>query len=317
MPDLSRRIADLPPARRQLLERLLEGKTAPPPRKPDPPRKPEPPKNEVVLDLGSSPAETKAGYRRFYNGVSEQLNSTEFGQFSFFLNYGYVPDHHPQYARVQLPDHYLNKNSVRLALELVGDCDIAERRVLDVGCGRGGTVFVMHRFFAPRSITGIDLSTAAISFCHKTHRHRGVSFLEADAETLPFQEKSFQIVTNVESSHSYPDIESFYREVFRVLAPGGYFLYTDLLPAGRMKECTGLLQRIGFSIERARDITANVLLSCDEIASARLGAFARERDSQTLAAEFLAVPGSEAYEEMRHGRCTYGMFKLKKTEGNR
>jgi ubiquinone/menaquinone biosynthesis C-methylase UbiE len=308
MPDLAKRIADLPTSRRQLFERLLKEKIG------APKLQPVAPKAELMFDTGSSSADdTKAGYRRFYNGVSEQLNNSDFGDFSFFLNYGYVADRNPQYAQVQLPAHYLNKNSVRLALELIDDCEITGRRVLDVGCGRGGTISVIQKFFAPQSITGVDISSVAISFCHKTHRHSQIRFMEADAEALPFRERAFDVVTNVESSHSYPHIETFYTEVSRVLVPGGYFLYTDVLPIARMNECEKLLQRAGFSVERLRDITTNVVLSCDQIAETRTGAFAQAQNPGTLD-EFLALPGSDVYEEMRQRQCVYHMFKLKKTE---
>ena len=73
------------------------------------------------------------------------------------------------------------------------------------------------------------------------------------------------MVTNVESSHSYPDIRAFYTEVHRVLAPGGYFLYTDLMPAPFVHEYLGALIDLGFDLERDRDITRNVLRSCDEM----------------------------------------------------
>jgi SAM-dependent methyltransferase len=326
MSDLSRRIADLSSSRRLLFRLLTEAKIAAPAGATDASLgadsspnvgsgpKSEVPRGSMVFDQGTSPAETKAGYRRFYNGVSEQLDATEFGDFSFFLNYGYVPDHHPQYAQIQLPAHCLNKNSVKLALEVIGDCVIRGRSVLDVGCGRGGTISVMYRFFGPRMIMGVDLSSAAISFCCKAHRYAGVSFLEADAEALPFRDGSFEVVTNVESSHSYPDIEKFYSEVFRVLVPGGYFLYTDVLRSSWMKECPALFEDIGFSVERERDITTNVLLSCDETAAARAGAFDKERDSGIVEG-FLGVPGSNVYEQLRQRREIYKMFKLKKVGG--
>jgi len=305
VPDLSKRIADLPPARREAFERLLRNETAPPHREQAPPNA------ELVFETGSSPAEIKSGYRRFYNSVSEQLNTSVFGDFAFFLNYGYAPDHNLQYSPVQLPDHYLNRNSVKLVLELIGDCDLTDKRILDVGCGRGGTVSVIHTYFAPRSLTAIDLSSSAITFCRSAHRQTGAIFLEADAEALPFGGATFDIVTNVESSHSYPDLERFYKEVFRVIAPGGHFLYTDVLPVARMKECTQILQGIGFCVQIVRDITPNVLLSCDQIAHARLGAFDKDRASETIT-EFLALPGSDAYQEMAQGLSIYNMFKLKK-----
>ena len=174
--------------------------------------------------------EVKASYKRFYDAVNSQLDASVFGPFSFFLNYGYLPNLSPQYSRIQLPDHFVNKNSVRLVLELIGDCDLKDRRILDVGCGRGGTVFVIKQFFEPRSVQGLDLSPNAIASCRASHRHDNVRFDEGDAENLPFDRELFDVVTNVESSHSYPNLGAFYTEVFRVLAPGGCFLYTDVIP---------------------------------------------------------------------------------------
>lgn len=334
MPDVAKRIADLPPEKRLLLQQLLERKTRVPSQKGTLAAQSsraylqgnpvtadaeaisvEPAEGmQLVIDANSSPAATKASYRRFYNAVSQQLNSTEFGKFSFFLNYGYVTDGSPEYAPVNLPDRCLNKSSTRLVLEVLGDCVINGRRVLDVGCGRGGTVHVIHKFFSPKSITGVDLSSAAISFCKQAHKYPEAVFLEADAEALPFGEESFDVVTNIESSHSYPEIGLFYSQVFRILKGGGHFLYTDVLPVRYMEECVAVLKETGFVIEKEQDITANVLLSCDEIARDRTAAFDRPRNSESVD-EFLGLPGSDVYEDMSHGRSTYKIFKLKKTEG--
>ncbi len=265
----------------------------------------------LTFEIGSSPAERKANYRRFYDAVTKQLNATEFGQFSFFLNWGYVPDHNPQYAVIALPDYFLNKNSVKLVLEVIGDCVMTDRRVLDVGCGRGGTAYVIRNFFAVKSITGIDLSAQAISFCTETYRYPGVSFLEGDAEYLPFKDGSFDVVTNIESSHSYPDIKAFYAEVFRVLTNEGYFLYTDLIAVPQMREYVALLKDTGFIVERDQDITSNVLLSSDQIASSRVQAFGKANDAQ-LMNEFLCLPGSYQYNEMATRASNYRILKLRK-----
>jgi SAM-dependent methyltransferase len=129
---------------------------------------------------------------------------------------------------------------------------------------------------------------------------------------LPFGDASFDVVTNIESSHSYPNINTFYAEVFRVLTPGGYFLYTDVLPVEFMNGAVVFLRALGFSVEREQDITANVLLSCDEIAHTRVQAYDRQNDTQ-LMGDFLGVPGSQIYEEMRQRRWTYKIFKFKKS----
>jgi phthiocerol/phenolphthiocerol synthesis type-I polyketide synthase E len=329
MTELSKRIAYLSPEKRKLFEQLLKEKALPHPVQiPEPLASPlltcgaestsqvpegraEPQDGQLTFELNSSPAEVKANYRRFYNAVSEQLDSTVFGQFSFFLNYGYVPDLNPQYATVELPAHYLNKNSIKLVIEVIGDCVLTDCRVLDVGCGRGGTVYVLHQFFGAKAITGLDLSSTAIAFCKANHRYVGVKFYEGDAERLPFEDEAFEVVTNIESSHSYPNIYAFYSEVFRVLTSGGYFLYTDAMPVERMSDYVTFLEELGFIVERDRDITTNVLLSCDEIARTRVQAYDRHNDPQ-LMQDFLGMPGSAIYEEMSKRRWTYRIFKLRK-----
>ena len=244
MAGIDQRLSALAPERRKLLESLLNAKAEgkrPRLRR----RNPRQPRSRAALSFDAEQAEpdnVKSMYRRFYNAVTAQLDSNVFGEFSYFLNYGYVPDLSPQYAVVTLPDHYLNRNSVKLVLEVIADCPIEGRRVLDVGCGRGGAVHVLTHFFAPASVTGLDLSPAAIAFCRRAHRDPRVQFELGDAEQLPFANDSFDVVINIESSHTYPNIQSFYNEVLRVLVPGGHFLYTDVHPVAKRLECIAYLQ---------------------------------------------------------------------------
>jgi phthiocerol/phenolphthiocerol synthesis type-I polyketide synthase E len=313
--ELSRRIAELPPERKKLFERLLEKGTAAAAPVDSRPADAE----QVVMDnllsfdeLSTSGG-SKAVYKRFYDSVSAQLNAAPAGQFSFFLNFGYVANGNPQDAAVALPAHCLNRNCTKLVLEVVGDCDLHGRDVLDVGCGRGGTVYTIGKYYDVRSITGLDLSSRAIAFCRRAHRDPKMQFLQGDAENLPFRAESFDVVTNLESSHSYPDIQSFYTEVFRVLRPGGCFLYTDLMSEAGAGEHLQFLRRLGFVSRRVRDITSNVLLSCEDVARVHEQTFDRRNDRATIG-EFLAVPGSNVYNEMKSGAYTYQIWTLCKSE---
>jgi SAM-dependent methyltransferase len=300
MTDLSQRIADLSPEKRKLLEQWLKGKGASAPG-----LQPVSKEREPVSNI------EKEQTRRFYNSINQQLDAAIFGTYSVFLNYGYVADESRQYSKVELPDHSLNKNSVKLVLEVIGDCDIAHARLLDVGCGRGGTLDLINKYFNASQTIGIDLSTSAILFCKRNHDHPRTCFLEGDAEALPFGSGVFDVVTNIESSHRYPNIADFYLEVLRVLKTGGYFLYADLVPAMLASERLKNLQEIGFVLECNRDITKNVLMSCDETAERRLGAFAEGYDPG-LMNEFLSVPGSQVYDELKNGEWAYKVFRLKK-----
>lgn len=321
MPEVSKRIASLSDDRRRLLERLLNQKGTSGAVEGQGRASPGATASAVVTTTplagrhtfgqDSSLGEVKANYKRFYDAVNSQLDTSVFGPFSFFLNYGYVPTLSPQYSKIQLPDHVVNKNSVRLVLELIGDCDLKDRRILDVGCGRGGTVFVIKQFFKPQSVQGLDLSPNAIASCRANHHYDNVVFDEGDAEKLPFNREQFDVVTNIESSHSYPNLSAFYTEVFRVLVPGGCFLYTDIMPQEATAGYLTMLEKTGFTMELERDITANVLLSCDEVARARVGAYDAGNDPEMMG-NFLAAPGSQVYEDMRSRRWSYRLYRFRK-----
>jgi len=256
---------------------------------------------------GEAPeAAAKQSYREFYDDVTRKLEQSGVAEASFFLNYGYKPlGNGGDEARFEVPDRTFNANSVRLAFEVIGPTDLRSRRVLDVGSGRGGNVALMaDRFEA--TVTGVDLSPEAIAFCQKTHRNPRVTFEVGDAEHLPCDAGTFDFVTNFESSHTYPNLRAFYAEVARVLAKGGTFLYTDLLPVTRWLEVRALLGPLGLSIVTDREITPNVLASCDEVAATRAQAFG---GSTQAVDNFLAVPGSMVYEQMRSGNWEYRIIR--------
>jgi SAM-dependent methyltransferase len=252
--------------------------------------------------------------RDFYDRVNQQLDASPFGEHALFLNYGYVPNDSPQHSPVRLPANYLNKNGTRLVLELIGGYPLRpEHAVLDVGCGRGGVCSVLRKFFQVGRYVGLDMSAAAIAFCMRVHRGARNEFRVGRADQLPFGDETFDVATNVESSHGYPDIAAFFREVHRVLRPGGGFLYTDLLPRERAEENVRTLEGLGFAIEREQDITGNVLLSCDETASVHRKAFLQGNDSKVMEA-FLAVPDSGVYQDMKSGRTRYVLYHFRKQD---
>jgi SAM-dependent methyltransferase len=300
MAHLPRRVEDLSADRRQLLEQWLAGTAGASSPSVDP--------EQGIAPETVNPR--KAECRQFYDDISRRLDASVFGPFSLFLNLGYAPAGTPSASVIQLPDQCLNKNSMRLVLEVIGNCNLSGRRVLDAGCGRGGTVSVIRQFFEPASVCGLDLAPAAIKFCRANQRGANVTFQVGDAERLPFPSESYDVVTNIESSSTYPDICAFYRRVFGVLAPGGYFLYTDAMPVARFAECTAYLRRTGFTLELDRDITSNVLASCDEIAGYRMQAYGAQ--SEGGIGDFLGTPGSHSYDEMRSGEWTYRIHRWRK-----
>jgi ubiquinone/menaquinone biosynthesis C-methylase UbiE len=100
--------------------------------------------------------------------------------------------------------------------------------LLDVATGGGHTA----NAFAPlvKKVIAVDLTAemlaAAESFIIE-NGHQNVEFVQGDAEQLPFTEESFDIVTCRIAPHHFPNVDTFIREVYRVLKPGGQFLLDD------------------------------------------------------------------------------------------
>jgi phthiocerol/phenolphthiocerol synthesis type-I polyketide synthase E len=308
MSEMDRRLKNLSPEKRRLFELLAARRGAPPP---------EVPADAPLLvperfQLAAGERGTPADIREFYDRVSAQLDASPVGAHALFLNFGYVASERPGRSPVKLPAGQLNRNSIHLVLELFGD--LAPRPtddVLDVGCGRGGVAHVLRRFFQARSYVGIDLSPRAVAFAGRAHAHPDDTFLVGDAEHLPVADASADVCTNVESSHNYGDVRAFFGEVARALRPGGAFLYTDLIPKDRVAERERWLAELGFVVEDRRDITANVLLSCDETAATHARAFSGGNDRAIMAA-FLGMPSSELHAGMRSGQQAYLLYRFRR-----
>lgn len=253
----------------------------------------------------------KQRIQAFYDQINDSLGESIYADDAVFFNFGYLPDERPRSARFELPPHWPNRNRIDLVLELIGDCDLDDRDILDVGCGRGGTILTIERFFNVGEIWGLDLSTSAVLFCRRRIQSPAIHFVNGESERLPFIDGFFDVVLNVESSCLYPDIYAFYREVHRVLGPGGRFLYTDLMPVEHLESYRSCLLGLGLTLERDQDITPNVLRSLDSYAARNLEIHGAPSGKEVMEF-FLATPGSKPYRDLQEGRLSYRIWQLKK-----
>lgn len=261
----------------------------------------------------------------FYDAFNQLVNSTSYSEGALFLNFGYRGERR---SPVELAAGCPGRDSQQLVLELIETEPVRDREVLDVGCGRGGTLAVLRENFSPRSTTGLDLSAQAVHFCRR--RWPGESFLEGDAQNLPWHEPAFDLVTNLESACHYDDIPGFFRGVSRALRPGGAFLYGDLVPTAELEERRRLLLSLGLALECERDVTAGVLASLQANAKRRMSYLeqaavqAPELEKALdathrlppleLLEEMLCVPGSRNFQSLAGGDKVYLLARWRKTE---
>jgi ubiquinone/menaquinone biosynthesis C-methylase UbiE len=94
-------------------------------------------------------------------------------------------------------------------------------RILEVGCGTGNYVNSLAGITSARC-SGLDPSARMLDLARR--RNTPVSWFQGFAESLPFPDGSYDFVYSVDILHLVRDRGAFFREAFRVLADGGWFV---------------------------------------------------------------------------------------------
>lgn len=102
-------------------------------------------------------------------------------------------------------------------------------RLLDIGCGGGFLTEGLVKRRAQTSAVGLDLSHAAITAAraHATATRLPIDYLAGDGSEVPFPGDSFDVVVCSEVLEHVDDPAAVVRDVGRVLAPGGLFLFSS------------------------------------------------------------------------------------------
>lgn len=103
--------------------------------------------------------------------------------------------------------------------------------VLDIGCGTGTWIAMIAGCDLPaRRLIGLDYASAMCRMAQQKAEAVGDSrlqFVRGDAEHLPFEDGSFDVLTCSNSFHHYPHQAAAIREMRRVLRPGGRLMLVD------------------------------------------------------------------------------------------
>jgi len=150
-------------------------------------------------------------------------------------------------------------------------------RVLDVATGGGHTAFALAPHAA--EVVALDLTRPMLEAAQQEGLARGlhtIRYLEGDAQALPCDDASFDVVTCRHASHHFPQADVAAREWARVLKPGGKLLLVDSTSPEeaeaeallheievlrdpshvrnhRISTWTALLTQVGLTVETARE----------------------------------------------------------------
>jgi SAM-dependent methyltransferase len=112
--------------------------------------------------------------------------------------------------------------------------------VVDIGCGAGMDLLLAAEAVGPsgRAI-GVDMTEAMAERARIGARARGLANVEVrlgDAMSLPIDSDSVDVVISNGVLNLTPDKEQAFGETFRILKPGGQFLYADIIVANELSE---------------------------------------------------------------------------------
>lgn len=112
--------------------------------------------------------------------------------------------------------------------------------ILDVGCGGGRTIDRLASVATRGRVYGIDYSAESVATSRETNKRwieaGRVDVEQATVSQLPYADRTFDLVTAVETHYYWPNLPHDVREIMRVLKPGGRFLIIAETYRGRRKD---------------------------------------------------------------------------------
>ena len=100
-------------------------------------------------------------------------------------------------------------------------------KVLDCGCGGGANIKTLLKLCPKGKVQGIDYSAVSVEKARKVNARAiaagRCNVQQASVAELPFEAEQFDVVTAFETVYFWPELAQNFREVYRVLKPGGIF----------------------------------------------------------------------------------------------
>ncbi len=247
-------------------------------------------------------------WRRWYELLARRYSQGDWT----FMNYGFLAE---EIKSLSLnAQNSADRPFIGLYERVTRGLDLNQKRVVEVGSGRGGGASYLAKTRHPKLLMGLDFSDQAVLLAQKLHDVPGLRFRQGDALGLPLDSDSFDVVVNVESSHCYASMPQFLSEAVRVLKTGGTFAWCDMRPRSSWPELLAEFEAAGLQIEDNTDITRNVVAALDYIAPAK------ERDIlshvpgwlRASFADFAGMPGSRIYRLLQSEEVRYGAIQARK-----
>lgn len=184
-------------------------------------------------------------------------------------------------------------------------------RVLDVACGTGVVALTAARLGA--EATGLDLTPELVAHAKENAAIMGLEarFVEGDAEELPFEDASFDVVVSQFGHIFAPRPEVVTREMLRVLRPGGTIAFSSWPPELYLGRWLDIAARYA---PRPEGIPSPTAWGDPKVVRERLGDGVRDLvfDRDVIFVPILSPQHSLRFAEMGPGPFAQAMQRLAK-----
>lgn len=102
----------------------------------------------------------------------------------------------------------------------------APQKILDVACGTGDFSILLAERLAAKEVIGCDISEGMMAVARR--KAPQLTFVREDCTNLSFPSLCFDAVTAAYGVRNFADLEAGFREMYRVLKPGGHLLIVEL-----------------------------------------------------------------------------------------
>ena len=264
-------------------------------------------KRIIIQIIKLSPSSKRWFWKKWYNIFARKARNPDLK----LMNYGYDA---PNMDLKLRHEDETERFSIQLYHYISSHTDINKKKILEVGSGRGGGAAYIAKYLEPLSVTGIDISDDAVSLCNDLYEIPNLEFVCGDSENIPFSDNIYDVVINVESSHCYGNMERFLSEVYRVLKPGGFFLFCDFRTLNGIDELNEQFSKSNLKFINRTDITENVIKGLDKLSDYREEHIKKSVPLliRGLFKTYAGIKGTEIYNSFVDGKMIYICAVLKK-----
>ena len=158
---------------------------------------------------------------------------------------------------------FLSPGGPEAVAAIIGDADLTDKTVLDIGCGLGGIELVLARDYGAH-VTGVDIEAELVRRANGLMAREGlagrVDCRLVEPGPFAFGNESFDVVFGKDSWIHVEDKPGFFAEVFRVLKPGGLLLAGDWMrsdkPYGKDMEYFFEMEGLTYHMDRIENYGA-------------------------------------------------------------